>query len=172
MRLAERKSNYSQDEDDLETIGHDLLNDGLDFYDDDRWPCEQAIETDNYHALRVLLKLGAKVFCNIRDDRDYQGRQIKEIDPDVEDMVGWIALKIFEYCEVRTRLPGQTSPTAEESAAFRMLINEMRERYDREMALLETVGLEDGKSRNINGLPGKDERPTGEQPRLPGAWGE
>lgn len=181
--LAGRESHHSQDEDDLETMGHHLLSAGLGFYDGGGLPCERAINFNNYHSLRVLLKLGARIswshyalylaagIATFEMMEILREVKIKEFDPDTADeaWMGLTILMLFERREAQTWFVGQTRPTAEESATFRMLINEVRERYNKERLLLKTTSLEDDKSKIDNGLYGKDEE---EQSRLPGAWVE
>ncbi|KAI1183120.1 ankyrin repeat-containing domain protein [Nemania serpens] len=185
LRLTERYSDYSMDEDDLETTGRHLLSAGLDFYDNGGRPCEWAIRFDNHHALRVLLKLGAKIlhpywaldlaakYATLETIEILREAKIKGIDPDVADDDVWTILETFECREAEVWLPLQTSPTAEDSAAFRLLIDEVRERYNQESLLLETAGSENDMSKNNNGLSGKEGgEATGDKVCLPGAWVE
>ncbi|KAI1738790.1 ankyrin [Xylaria scruposa] len=189
--LANRKSSYCEDEDELEAIAHSLLNAGLKFDDYGGVPCEQAARDNNCHALRVLLKLGAKFYipeegeasilhtagyyANLETIELLREVDIKELDPDAK-FGGWTALEIFEHRETHTGgelHPRQKKPNEEESMAFRTLINEVRERYNNTRILLEADGPKvDNSEENGAFLNKEDRKAVGKQQPLPGAWVE
>ncbi|TGJ81790.1 hypothetical protein E0Z10_g6970 [Xylaria hypoxylon] len=181
--LARRDPSKSQDENGLEAIVHHLLNAGYSFDDDDdceRW-WNNAVARDNYHMLRILLKNGLKL--SQRKGGDYnilhcaanhatldtievlREANIREFDVDAE-FSGWTAMGLFEYrgtCPDGELLAGQTRPTAEDTVAFMALINEVRERRERNNDENTLLG--------VNGPEGNNSK-TDEQPSLPGAWVE
>ncbi|KAI0457534.1 ankyrin repeat-containing domain protein [Xylaria acuta] len=188
-RLARRNSLVCNEEDEIEAIAHHLLNAGLNFDDYGGTPCERAVKWNRCCILRVLLKLGAK-FCSLgkrsvlRVAATYatldtiellREANIKEHDPDAE-WDGWTAMELFEYrkaCTDGQLLPLQTRPTAEESIAFRALIDEVRERYNSARTLLETNNPEiEHPGKNDFLLSEEDGKVVGEQTSLPGAWVE
>ncbi|KAI3331552.1 ankyrin [Xylariaceae sp. AK1471] len=192
VKLAFRKRDDLQDEDDLEAIMRHLLNTGLDFEDNGGLACAVAAGEDNHLILKVLLKLGAKIsqkngeefgilhmaanYATLDTIEVLRQANIKGIDPDEEDDDGWTAMELFEdreTCPDEALLPRQTRPTAEEFIAFRALINEIRERNDSERNVRETNDLGDNKSEKDDTLLGNvDGKEADEQVPLPGAWVE
>ncbi|KAI1133588.1 ankyrin [Nemania abortiva] len=175
--LTERKPCYCQDEDDLEDIARYMLESGLDLSSSGVDVCARAVARDNFHLLRVLLKLGtqfyhmkegkwgvlhyAATYATLDTIEVLRKASISTLDPDAK-AEGFTAMDLFEEretCRDEWLLPRQKRPTAEDSAAFRTLINEVRERYEKEKMTLRPSGQEDGGS-------GGDESP------MPGSWVE
>ncbi|KAI0855609.1 ankyrin [Xylaria cubensis] len=189
--LARREKKFCEDEDEMEAIAHHLLNAGLKFDDYGGVPCEQAVRENNCHALRVLLKLGAKFYIpgegepSILHTAGYYARletikllseaDIKELDPDAK-FGGWTAIEIFEHRETHADgelFPRQTRPTGEESIAFRAFINEARERYSNTRILLEADGPKFDNSGGNGVLFGEEDgKVVAKQKPLPGTWVE
>ncbi|KAI8633394.1 ankyrin [Xylariaceae sp. FL1651] len=188
-QFALKPRHYSRDKEDIEALAHHLLNSGITFEDEGQRAIEEAVKRDNTHIVDVLLKLGAKV------SRRYEGRynalhhaglyatlgtietlrraKIEGIDPD-EEHNGWTAMELFEWRETRADeklFVWQTTPTAEESASFRALINEIRERNNNEKTTLDADGLEDSTSNGENfRLEDKEAQEADEQLPVPGRW--